>query len=221
MTLEPAGRIVLHGEVGVGAVVLHPPLPLTAKEAVVALLHRAAVQGELGVDDAHQAAPAGHAHDGAQVAGLHVGEEGLTVTAVLLVAEEHVAAVRGGVGVAEGRHATQDVEAHLLALQLVDHEVFGPPAPVAAHVDDEPLLVAEGAPVLVELADVLVAHGREVQVAQLAVGSLVHGGDIVGHPALIAQVPVALEGLDFEGAGALQGGFAVHGELHLLAPDHL
>ncbi len=123
---------------------------------------------------------------------------------------------RGRARVAERDHVPEHVVADHPALELVDEEVLGPAAAVAPDVDDEPLLVAEGAPELVELGDVVAAHGGDVHVADLAARRLGHLGDVVGEPAVVAQGVLGAHGLHLVGArGAVAA--AAHRERDLLA----
>ena len=118
--------------------------------------------------------------------------------------------------VGERLHVLQDVERRQLSLELVDDEVLGPAAAVAADVDDDPLAVVEGPVEAVELGDVLGPHRRQVEVPHLAAGGVLDVREVLRDPAVVAEVELRADRLDLDDAAPLAVGRRADREPHLL-----
>src|SRR6202044_255519 len=113
------------------------------------------------------------------------------VRACELVGQGDQRAARGVVRVTVGTQPARYLPAGDPARELLDDELRGMAAPVAADVDDQRLAAHLGPQVAVEVRPALPHHVGHVQVADLAVGPGADELAAAGPPVLVAEPPVA------------------------------
>jgi hypothetical protein len=123
--------------------------------------------------DADHTAPGARPDDRAQVEDLDGRGDDVAVRAGELIGQRHDRAARGVLRVGAGLQPAAQVPADDPAGQLLDDQLRGVPAAVAADVHDQRLADHLAAQVAVEVGPALADHVRDVQVAGPALAELV------------------------------------------------